>query len=102
MVLIDTIPETEIMKMIIKDVRTKLLRMPFIDPPRWSPTYDRPREIVVVEIETASGVVGMRYLMPLGGGMATIGSCLKELIIPNGLMVEYVDFLVSVFVDGCS
>ena len=69
--------------MIIKDVRTKMLRMPFVDPPRWSLTYDRPREIIIVEIETVSGVVGMGYLMPLGGGMATIGACLKELIIPT-------------------
>ena len=69
--------------MIIKDVRFKMLRMPFVDPPRWSRTYDRPREIIIVEIETASGVVGIGHLMLLGGGMATIGACLRELIIPN-------------------
>jgi D-arabinonate dehydratase len=69
--------------MIIKDVRTTLLRIPFVDPPRWSLDYDRPRELVVVEIETASGIVGMGYLMPLSGGLATIATCLKELIVPR-------------------
>ena len=69
--------------MIIKDVRTKLLRIPYTDPPRWSLEYRRPRELVVVEIETASGIVGMGYLMPLNGGIATIDTCLKELIIPQ-------------------
>ena len=69
--------------MIIKDVRTTLLRIPFVDPPRFSLDYDRPRELVVVEIETASGIVGMGYLMPLGGGIGTINACLEELIIPR-------------------
>jgi L-alanine-DL-glutamate epimerase-like enolase superfamily enzyme len=69
--------------MIIKDVRTTLIRVPFVDPPRWSFDYDRPRELVVVEIETVSGIVGMGYLMPLNGGMETIAACLKELIIPQ-------------------
>ncbi|MDP6707623.1 MAG: mandelate racemase/muconate lactonizing enzyme family protein [Alphaproteobacteria bacterium] len=69
--------------MIIKDVRTTLLRLPFTDPPRWSRDYDRPRELVVVEIETASGITGMGYIMPLGGGLATIDACLKEMIIPR-------------------
>ena len=69
--------------MIIEDVRTTLLRTPFTDPPRWSHDYDRPRELVVVEIETASGITGMGYLMPLGGGMTTIRACLEEMIVPR-------------------
>jgi L-alanine-DL-glutamate epimerase-like enolase superfamily enzyme len=69
--------------MIIKEVRTTLVRVPFVDPPRWSFDYDRPRELVVVEIETVSGIVGMGYLMPLSGGIATIEACLKELIVPQ-------------------
>lgn len=69
--------------MIIADVRTRCLRLPFVDPPRWSLSYDRPREIFVVEIETRSGVVGMGYLMPLSGGLATLAACMKELIAPR-------------------
>ena len=34
--------------MIVADIRTRLLRLPFTDPPRWSAGYDRPRELVVV------------------------------------------------------
>ena len=69
--------------MIIKDVKTTLLRIPFIDPPRWGHTIPRFRELVVLEIETRSGIVGMGYLMPITGGIATIDACLKELIIPQ-------------------
>ncbi|MDP6344743.1 MAG: mandelate racemase/muconate lactonizing enzyme family protein [Alphaproteobacteria bacterium] len=68
--------------MIVKDIRTTCLRIPFTDPPRWSVDYDRPRELLVVEIETASGLTGMGYLMPLAGGLRTIRACLEELIAP--------------------
>jgi L-alanine-DL-glutamate epimerase-like enolase superfamily enzyme len=69
-------------KMIIKDVRVTLLRMPWVDPPRWS-LAARDRELVVVEVETASGIVGLGYLMPLNGGLQTIAACLRELFIPR-------------------
>ena len=42
-----------------------------------------PRELVVVEVETSSGLVGLGYVMPLRGGIETIGMCLKELIVPR-------------------
>jgi len=69
--------------MIIRDVRTTLLRLPWVEPPRFSLAYDRPRELVVVEVETASGFVGMGYLQPLAGGIATIAACMDELIRPK-------------------
>ena len=59
--------------MIIKDVRSTLLRIPYVEPPRFSLSYDRPREIVVVEVETASGIVGLGYLQPLNGGLLIEG-----------------------------
>ena len=68
--------------MIVADIRTRLLRLPFTDPPRWSAGYDRPRELVVVEVETQSGVVGMGYLMVLSGGLRTIATCIDELLKP--------------------
>ena len=68
--------------MIVKDIRTTALSMPFTDPPRWSVGYNRPREILVVEIETASGITGMGYLMVLSGGLRTIQACIDELIAP--------------------
>ena len=68
--------------MIVKDIRTTALSIPFTDPPRWSADYDRPREILVVEIETASGITGMGYLMVLSGGLQTIQACIEELVAP--------------------
>ncbi len=68
--------------MIVKDIRTTALSIPFTDPPRWSANYDRPREILVVEIETASGLTGMGYLMVLSGGLRTIQACIEELVAP--------------------
>lgn len=68
--------------MIIKDVRITLLRMPWTDPPSWS-LEPKPRELLLLEVETASGVVGLGYLMPLNGGLETIASCLSELFIPR-------------------
>ena len=41
--------------MIIKDVRITLLRAPYKEQPALQKGYDRPREILVVEIETKSG-----------------------------------------------
>ena len=68
--------------MIVKDIRTTALSIPFTDPPRWSADYNRPREMLVVEIETASGVTGMGYLMVLSGGLRTIQACIEELVAP--------------------
>src|SRR5690606_29255743 len=69
--------------MLIRDLRTTLLRVPYVEPPRFSPTYDRPREIVVVEVETGDGITGLGYLQPLNGGLRTIAACLEELIVPR-------------------
>ncbi|MFP6747892.1 MAG: mandelate racemase/muconate lactonizing enzyme family protein [Alphaproteobacteria bacterium] len=68
--------------MIVKDIHTTALSIPFTDPPRWSADYNRPREILVVEIETASGITGMGYLMVLSGGLRTIQACIEELVAP--------------------
>ncbi len=67
----------------IAEVRWRRLIAPWVDPPRWSPTYDRPRELLVVEVETAAGAVGMGYLQLLSGGSATVAACLDELIRPH-------------------
>ena len=67
----------------VVDLRVRRLVAPWVDPPRWSPTYDRLREIVVVEVETAGGAVGMGYLQLLSGGSATVVACLDELVRPH-------------------
>ncbi|MEM1199473.1 MAG: mandelate racemase/muconate lactonizing enzyme family protein [Pseudomonadota bacterium] len=68
--------------MIIEDIRTHLLQVPYTDPPRAGlnlPTYI---ELVVVEVETASGVVGTGHLQPLVGGMRTLEMCIHEMMKP--------------------
>ncbi|MFX4221120.1 MAG: mandelate racemase/muconate lactonizing enzyme family protein [Thalassobaculum sp.] len=69
----------------IADIRVHRLRAPWIDAPRWSPSYDRLRELIVVEVETAGGIVGMGYLQILSGGMETIATCVEELVKPHAL-----------------
>ena len=67
----------------IKEVRILKLQAPWVEAPRFGPSVPEYREILVVEIETDSGIIGMGYLMLLGGGAETIKACLKELIIPE-------------------
>lgn len=67
----------------IADMRVRRLVAPWTDAPRWSPSYDRHRELVVVEVETASGHVGTGYLQLLSGGSATVAACLQELVRPH-------------------
>ena len=67
----------------IKEVRIMKLQAPWVESQRFGPSVPECREILVVEIETDSGIIGMGYLMLLGGGAETIKACLKELIIPE-------------------
>ena len=68
--------------MIIKDIRTSLLRVPYTDPPQTGFIVTENIDLVVVEVETASGVVGTGHLQPLAGGMRTIEMCIHEMMKP--------------------
>jgi L-alanine-DL-glutamate epimerase-like enolase superfamily enzyme len=68
--------------MIIKDVRTSVLSVPWPDMPRFAPGYNRPREILILEVETKSGVTGMGYLHLLTPGIRTVESCIHEMVKP--------------------
>ncbi|MDC0987217.1 mandelate racemase/muconate lactonizing enzyme family protein [Alphaproteobacteria bacterium] len=69
--------------MIIKDVKITLLTVPFIEQPALQAGYDRDRDILVVEIETQSGIIGMGYQLYLREGFRTTKACLEELMIPR-------------------
>jgi L-alanine-DL-glutamate epimerase-like enolase superfamily enzyme len=69
--------------MIIEDVRITLLRTPFVEMPALQAGFDRDREILVVEIETKSGHVGLGYQLYLREGFRTVKACLEELMIPR-------------------
>jgi L-alanine-DL-glutamate epimerase-like enolase superfamily enzyme len=68
--------------MIISDVRTHLLSVPFADPPKTGFLTLPAIDLLVVEVETREGVVGTGHLHPLAGGMRTLDSCIHEMLKP--------------------
>ncbi len=68
--------------MIIKDIRTRLLTVPFVDPPKTGFLTLDNLDLLVVEIETDKGVVGTGHLNPLAGGMRTLEMCIHEMLKP--------------------
>jgi L-alanine-DL-glutamate epimerase-like enolase superfamily enzyme len=67
----------------ITDVGITLLRLPYREQPALAAGYDRDREILVVEIETESGFVGLGYQLYLHEGFRTVKACLEEMMIPR-------------------
>jgi L-alanine-DL-glutamate epimerase-like enolase superfamily enzyme len=71
--------------MTIADVRTTLLRMPWPDDP-WMKGHalGKTRDVLVLEVETKGGLVGMGYLNPLNSPvLRTIAVCIEEAIVPR-------------------
>src|SRR5260370_38539172 len=69
--------------MTISAVRVIPLRVPWIDPPVFGKSkLTAPRDILVVEIETKGGIVGIGYLHLLSPARRTIATCLEEAIVP--------------------
>ena len=68
--------------MIIHDIRTHLLSVPFTDPPKTGFLTLGDIDLLVVEVETKSGVVGTGHLHPLAGGMRTLDMCIHEMLKP--------------------
>ena len=68
--------------MIISDIRTYLLSVPFVDPPKTGFLALEKIDLLVVEVETASGIVGTGHLHPLAGGMRTLDMCIHEMLKP--------------------
>lgn len=68
--------------MIIKDIRTHLLSVPFADPPQTGFLALEMLDLLVVEVESDQGVVGTGHLNPLAGGMRTLDMCIREMMAP--------------------
>ncbi len=69
----------------ISEIRTTLLQMPWADDPwLFGHALGKQRDLVVVEVVTASGLTGMGYLhllnLPL---QRTIGACIAEALAPR-------------------
>jgi L-alanine-DL-glutamate epimerase-like enolase superfamily enzyme len=71
--------------MTIRDVRVILARVPWPDDPMLAARqFSAHRDLLVVEIETQGGIVGMGYLHLLASPvMRTIAMCLEEALIPR-------------------
>ena len=67
----------------IKDVRITLLTAPYIEQPALQRGYDKDRDILMLEIETQSGLVGLGYQLYLREGFRTTKACLEEVLIPR-------------------
>ena len=68
--------------MIISDIRTHLLSVPFTDPPKTGFLTLEHIDLLVVEVETQSGVIGTGHLHPIAGGMRTLEMCIHEMLKP--------------------
>ena len=67
----------------IKDVRITLLTAPYVEQPALQRGYDKDRDILMLEIETESGLVGLGYQLYLREGFRTTKACLEEVLIPR-------------------
>ncbi len=66
----------------IADIRTQLLCVPYVDPPRAGYRISGDIDLLVVEIETDDGVIGTGHLQPLSGGLRTLEMCIHEMLKP--------------------
>lgn len=67
----------------IKDVRITLLSIPYVEQPSLQAGYSRDRDILLCEIETEAGHVGLGYQLYLREGMRTTKSAIEELHVPR-------------------
>jgi len=67
------------MDMTIAAIRTTLLRVPWPDTP-WlkGHAFGDARSLLVLEVETKAGIVGMGYLFSFRPGLRTIATALEE------------------------
>ena len=66
----------------IASAKVTLLKLPFEEQPQLSANFTRDREVLVLEIETAGGLVGMGYQLFLRDGFRTVKAALEEQYLP--------------------
>src|SRR5260221_5459836 len=68
----------------ITAIRTTLLRVPWPQTP-WlkGHAFGDARSLLVLDVETAGGIVGMGYLFSFRPGLRTVAAALEETIIPR-------------------
>src|SRR5216684_5694022 len=72
------------MDMTIAAIRTTLLRVPWPDTP-WlkGHAFGDARNLLILEVETKGGIVGMGYLFSFRPGLRTVAAALEETILPH-------------------
>jgi L-alanine-DL-glutamate epimerase-like enolase superfamily enzyme len=70
--------------MIIVALRTTILRVPWPDTP-WlkGHAFGEARNLLVLEVETKGGLVGMGYLFSFRPGLKTVAAAIEETILPR-------------------
>ncbi len=66
----------------ITDIRTHLLSVPFVEPPKTGFLALEAIDLLVVEVETDAGIVGTGHLNPLAKCLRTLEMCIKEMLVP--------------------
>jgi len=66
----------------IADIRTHLLSVPFAETPKTGFLDLTDMDLLIVEVETDTGVVGTGYLHPLAPGLRTLDMCVREILAP--------------------
>lgn len=70
--------------MIIREVRVSPVRLPWVERPRLSASATtETRNLLIVEVETQGGIIGLGYLHLLSPVLDTVAACLVEAIIPQ-------------------
>ncbi|MEM1162825.1 MAG: hypothetical protein AAGJ28_18020, partial [Pseudomonadota bacterium] len=66
----------------ITDIRTTCLTVPYDDPPQTGFIALEAMDLIVIDVETDAGIVGIGHLHPLAGGVRTIEMCIHEMLKP--------------------
>ena len=67
----------------IKDLRVTLLTVPYAEQPAFQAGYNKPRSLLLCEIETADGHVGLGYQLYLRDSMRTTKAAIEEMLKPQ-------------------
>lgn len=67
----------------IANATVTLIRMPFAEQPKLSANFTRDREVLVLEVETKAGLVGVGYQLFLRDGFRTVKAALEEQYLPQ-------------------
>ena len=83
--------------MIIKSIKTKIVSVPFSDPPKTGFLTLEKIDLLIVQVETKDGVIGTGHLHPLAGGLKTLEMCVNEMLKPLliGETIEDIEVLWS-------